>query len=88
MPSKGIQNVFGKQVAQDRGGQIRTDDFLVPNQALYQTELHPGQTHPIETNRPVTGQPGSLGHLQRIEEFVGDLIGHVIGFTEHSQLYA
>ena len=26
---------------QNRGGQIRTDDFLLPKQALYQAELRP-----------------------------------------------
>ena len=31
-----------------RGERIRTFDILVPNQALYQTELHP-ETKPIIT---------------------------------------
>ena len=34
-----------------RGGQIRTDDFLLPKQALYQAEL-----------RPVCGWAGTMGH--------------------------
>jgi hypothetical protein len=28
-----------------RGGQIRTDDFLLPKQALYQAELRPVYCH-------------------------------------------
>ncbi len=32
----------GLSVPSDRGDKIRTCDLLVPNQALYQTELHPG----------------------------------------------
>ena len=34
---------FGKE---NRGDRIRTCDFLVPNQALYQAELRPGGTRP------------------------------------------
>jgi hypothetical protein len=32
----------GLSLPSDRGDKIRTCDFLVPNQALYQAELHPG----------------------------------------------
>ncbi len=28
-------------IMKSRGGQIRTDDFLLPKQALYQAELRP-----------------------------------------------
>ena len=31
----------GNELGGDRGGRIRTDDFLLPKQALYQAELHP-----------------------------------------------
>ena len=30
-----------------RGGQIRTDDFLLPKQVLYQAELRPVQCTPV-----------------------------------------
>ena len=30
-----------------RGGQIRTDDFLLPKQALYQAELRPATRGPL-----------------------------------------
>jgi len=30
-----------------RGGQIRTDDFLLPKQALYQAELRPATGGPL-----------------------------------------
>ncbi len=39
-----------------RGGRIRTDDFLVPNQALYQAELHPVWNH--ATNRTQESHAG------------------------------
>jgi hypothetical protein len=29
------------KINESRGGQIRTDDFLLPKQALYQAELRP-----------------------------------------------
>lgn len=29
------------RIKKSRGGQIRTDDFLLPKQALYQAELRP-----------------------------------------------
>ena len=29
------------KIKKSRGGQIRTDDFLLPKQALYQAELRP-----------------------------------------------
>gem|GEM_PF-3708712 len=38
---KGLQAKDGER--QNRGGQIRTDDFLYPKQALYQAELRPAQ---------------------------------------------
>lgn len=31
----------GRRRVCGRGGQIRTDDFMLPKQALYQAELHP-----------------------------------------------
>jgi hypothetical protein len=31
-----------------RGGQIRTDDFLLPKQALYQAELRPVRVGTLE----------------------------------------
>lgn len=33
-------------IIKSRGGQIRTDDFLLPKQALYQAELRPVRGHP------------------------------------------
>ena len=33
--------LIGNDIPFRRGGQTRTDDLLVPNQAYYQTVLHP-----------------------------------------------
>jgi hypothetical protein len=33
--------VFSDELSKSRGGQIRTDDLLVPNQARYRATLHP-----------------------------------------------
>ncbi len=40
-PNKKPSNRYGSRVISGRGGQIRTDDFLLPKQALYQAELRP-----------------------------------------------
>ena len=35
------QTLHNSLIMKSRGGQIRTDDFLLPKQALYQAELRP-----------------------------------------------
>ena len=47
----------------NRGGRIRTDDFLVPNQALYQAELHPATAHYSKRSRCVCAGFARFGYF-------------------------
>ena len=52
-----------------RGGQIRTDDFLLPKQALYQAELRPeGSTAVI--NRERGGDNAALGEKRNLNSML------------------
>ena len=44
-----------------RGGQIRTDDFLLPKQALYQAELRPAARGPGDDPRSAGVKQGASG---------------------------
>ena len=46
-----------------RGGQIRTDDLLVPNQARYRATLRPENFEKPITQREATTHPDDLGAL-------------------------
>ncbi len=49
--------LHGEPVRRYRGGQIRTDDLLVPNQAHYQAVLHPGGEFRYESPYPPSSGP-------------------------------
>jgi hypothetical protein len=73
----------------NRGGRIRTDDFLVPNQALYQAELHPARRHSTAREGRLTVRMGSLrfpGHFERGDEFLGHLAVYGIFLPRHADL--
>jgi len=53
-----------------RGGQIRTDDILLPKQALYQAELRP-----VHGRNVVDSVPGSKKFLKEISFYFSNRYG-------------